>query len=133
METTEASFDGEGFFQTLVHYFYEKVATDPLLRPMYPSDLAPAEERLALFLLQYFGGKRRYEQLRGEPRLRMRHLKFPIDQASRDAWVTHMASALDATLADGYQVGPEDLAIIRQYFAQTATLLMNQGLSIGGS
>jgi hemoglobin len=133
MATADEPFDGEAFFRTLVHHFYESVAADPILRPMYPSDLAPAEERLALFLLQYFGGDRRYEELRGEPKLRMRHLRFKIDQAARDTWVARMTAALDATVADGYQVGPEDLAVISQYFEQTATLLMNQGLSIAGS
>ncbi len=35
---------GEETFRRLVHRFYEGVAEDPLLRPMYPEeDLGPAE------------------------------------------------------------------------------------------
>ncbi|HWD25037.1 MAG TPA: globin, partial [Acidimicrobiales bacterium] len=84
MATDEPLFDGEGFFRTLVGHFYENVADDPILRPLYPEELGPAKERLALFLLQYFGDDRRYEALRGAPRLRMRHLPFKIDRAARN-------------------------------------------------
>jgi hemoglobin len=126
-------FDPEAFLRTVVHHFYRAVAVDPVLRPMYPDDLDVAEERLALFLLHYFGGDPRYVALRGEPRLRMRHLRFAIDQVARDTWVELMESALDATVADGYDVGADDLDAMRRYFAETATFLMNQGLSIVGS
>jgi hemoglobin len=95
---------------------------------MYPTELAPAEERLALFLLHYFGGDPRYQELRGAPRLRMRHAPFTIDQRARDAWVANMLGALETTVASGFDVGPEDLAVIQGYFEQTATFLMNQGL-----
>lgn len=59
---------GEETFRRLVHHFYQGVAGDPLLRPMYPEeDLGPAEERLALFLMQYWGGPRTYSDNRGHP------------------------------------------------------------------
>ena len=65
---------GEEFFTRLVHRFYQGVAKDPALRPVYPAqDLGPAEEHLWLFLMQYWGGPRTYDDLRGHPRLRMRH------------------------------------------------------------
>ncbi|MFD8997584.1 globin domain-containing protein, partial [Streptomyces abikoensis] len=68
---------GEKTFRRLVHRFYQGVAGDPLLRPMYPEeDLGPAEERLVLFLMQYWGGPRTYSENRGHPRLRMRHAPF---------------------------------------------------------
>ncbi len=88
---------GEPTFRRLVHRFYEGVATDPLLRPMYPEeDLSGAEERLRLFLMQYWGGPRTYSERRGHPRLRMRHMPFVIDQAAHDAWLRHMRDALDS-------------------------------------
>ena len=71
-------------------------AADPVLRPVYPAqDLGPAEEHLALFLMQYWGGPRTYDELRGHPRLRMRHARFAIGEAERDAWLQHMRVALD--------------------------------------
>jgi hemoglobin len=87
---------GEKTFRRLVHRFYEGVAADPILRPLYPEeDLEPAEERLRLFLIQYWGGPRTYGERRGHPRLRMRHAPFPIGEREREAWLTHMREAVD--------------------------------------
>lgn len=87
---------GEPTFRRLVHRFYEGVAQDPVLRPMYPEeDLGPAEERLVLFLMQYWGGPRTYSENRGHPRLRMRHAPFQVDQEAHDAWLRHMRDAVD--------------------------------------
>jgi hemoglobin len=87
---------GEATFRRLVHRFYEGVAQDELLRPMYPEeDLGPAEERFTLFLMQYWGGPRTYSEQRGHPRLRMRHAPFAVDRAAHDAWLRHMRVALD--------------------------------------
>jgi len=86
---------GEETFRRLVHRFYQGVAEDPLLRPMYPEeDLGPAEERLALFLMQYWGGPRTYSDARGHPRLRMRHMPFQIGPVQRDAWLRCMRIAV---------------------------------------
>jgi hemoglobin len=87
---------GEDTFRRLVHLFYQGVAADPELRAMYPEeDLGPAEERLRLFLMQYWGGPRTYSDTRGHPRLRMRHAPFAVDQAAHDAWLRHMRAAVD--------------------------------------
>ncbi|AEV82211.1 globin [Actinoplanes sp. SE50] len=88
---------GEPTFRRLVDKFYEGVAEDPLLRPMYPEeDLGPAADRLTLFLMQYWGGPNTYSAGRGHPRLRMRHAPFPVGPAARDAWLTHMRTAVDS-------------------------------------
>ena len=87
---------GEETFTRLVHRFYQEVAADPVLRPVYPTrDLGPAEEHLRLFLIQYWGGPDTYNQLRGHPRLRMRHVRFHIGETERDLWLKHMRTALD--------------------------------------
>jgi hemoglobin len=88
---------GEPTFRRLVDKFYEGVAEDPLLRPMYPEeDLGPAADRFALFLMQYWGGPTTYSDDRGHPRLRMRHAPFRVDAAARDAWLSHMKVAVDS-------------------------------------
>jgi len=88
---------GEPTFRKLVARFYEGVADDPLLRPLYPEeDLGPAEERFLLFLVQYWGGPTTYSDERGHPRLRMRHAPFAIGPAERNAWLTHMRDAVDS-------------------------------------
>lgn len=87
---------GEETFRLLVDEFYAGVATDPVLRPLYPEeDLGPANERFRKFLIQYWGGPNTYSQERGHPRLRQRHAPFVIGPVERDAWLKHMRHALD--------------------------------------
>jgi hemoglobin len=87
---------GEPTFRKLVDEFYAGVAGDPVLRPLYPeADLAPAAERLRMFLVQYWGGPSTYQEQRGHPRLRLRHAPFTIGPRERDAWLHHMRQAVD--------------------------------------
>jgi len=91
-----AEIGGEPTFHRLVAHFYAEVAQDPVLRPLYPeADLGPAEERLRMFLVQYWGGPRTYSEQRGHPRLRMRHAPFRVGAREHDAWLTHMRAAVD--------------------------------------
>jgi hemoglobin len=87
---------GMAFFERLVDRFYEGVADDPVLLPLYPEahDLAPARRRLTLFLAQYWGGPSLYSDERGHPRLRMRHAPFSIGGEERDRWLVHMRAAV---------------------------------------
>ena len=89
---------GEETFTRLTRRFYQEVAADPVLLALYPTpqDLGPAEEHLRLFLIQYWGGPPTYNDLRGHPRLRMRHVRFRIGETERDRWLTHMRTALDS-------------------------------------
>lgn len=88
---------GEDTFVRLVDRFYEGVAEDPLLRPMYPEqDLTGAKDRLRMFLVQYWGGPKEYSATRGHPRLRIRHAPFPVSPAAKDAWLRHMRDAVDS-------------------------------------
>lgn len=87
---------GHDTFVRLVDAFYRGVATDEVLKPMYPEeDLGPAAVRLTLFLEQYWGGPTTYSEQRGHPRLRMRHNPFHIDPDARDRWLAHMRTAVD--------------------------------------
>jgi hemoglobin len=88
---------GSAVFAKLAHEFYKGVAVDPVLKPMYPEeDLGPAEERLRLFLEQYWGGPTTYSDQRGHPRLRMRHMPYKINPDARDRWLGHMENAVDS-------------------------------------
>jgi hemoglobin len=113
---------GEDTFRRLVHSFYRKVASDPVLRPVYPSkELGFAEENLRLFLMQYWGGPRTYDERRGHPRLRMRHARFTIGEAERDAWLANMRAALDELELD-----PAHDAQLWGYLAMAAHSLVNR-------
>jgi hemoglobin len=95
MDTLYDAVGGEAVFRQLVDRFYDGVALDPVLRPLYPDeDLTAARERLALFLVQYWGGPTTYSDARGHPRLRMRHAGWVIGERERDAWLGHMREAV---------------------------------------
>jgi len=113
---------GTPFFEALVARFYDGVAGDPFLRPVYPeADLAPAQHRLTLFLIQYWGGPTTYDQERGHPRLRMRHAPFAIGPAERDRWLVHMRAAI-AELAPPAEVAVE----LERYMAMAAEAMRNR-------
>jgi hemoglobin len=110
------------FFEALVGRFYDGVATDPLLRSIYPeADLAPARRRLTLFLIQYWGGPTTYDEERGHPRLRMRHVPFAIGPAARDRWLAMMRAAMTEVAP------PPDVADeLERYFAMAAEAMRNR-------
>lgn len=115
---------GWPFFVDLVDGFYAGVSADPLLRPLYPEDLADSRRHLAGFLAQYWGGPPAYTGERGHPRLRMRHAPFVIREAERDAWLHHMLGSLDALAAARGTPG-EAVARIRAYLTDAADFLVN--------
>lgn len=116
---------GHAFFERLVDRFYAGVADDPVLLPLYPEqdDLAPAKERLTLFLCQYWGGPTTYSDTRGHPRLRLRHMPFTIGRVERDAWYERMAAALE----EPADLDPELRQRFLDYFANAADHLVNTG------
>jgi hemoglobin len=118
-------FIGEDGFERLTAAFYRRVATDDILRPMYPEGDAALEEarlRLREFFVYRFGGPQRYIAARGHPRLRARHMPFRVDRAARDRWVTLMEASLAET-----QLPPPAEKILREFFENTATFLINRG------
>jgi hemoglobin len=117
---------GEATFKAIVARFYEQVAEDPVLRPLYPEvDLGPAEVRLRMFLEQYWGGPRTYSEQRGHPRLRMRHAPFRIGPIERDAWLRCMRVAVHDAGLDGTH-----RAQLLQYLEVAAASMVNH--SLGG-
>ncbi|GAA1988294.1 globin [Terrabacter lapilli] len=114
-------FGGRETFTKLVAEFYRGVAEDEPLRALYPEeDLGPAQERLRMFLEQYWGGPTTYSEQRGHPRLRMRHMPFQVTPDMRDRWILHMMNAVD-TLG----LSPEDDDRLRDYLTRAAYSLVN--------
>jgi hemoglobin len=113
---------GRDFFVALVERFYEGVVDDDILRPMYEDDLDEAKHRLVAFLSQYYGGTNEYEELRGSPMLRARHLRFPIDEAAKDRWLEHMGAALDRS-----EISASDREELWRYFVAGANFFVNRG------
>ncbi len=113
---------GSKTFADLVSQFYAAVSVDPLLRPMYPAkDLNGAAQRLQMFLEQYFGGPSTYSEMRGHPRLRMRHANFHINPAASAAWLSCMEKAVN-----GLEIDQSKKDQLWRYFTMAADSLINQ-------
>jgi hemoglobin len=111
---------GEETLRKLVDVFYARVEQDERLRALFPTDLEPGKRWQLLFLTQYFGGPDTYSAERGHPRLRMRHMHFPVDQEARERWLGHMLAAIDAVGI----VEPARSAM-REYFEFASQAMIN--------
>jgi hemoglobin len=113
---------GSAFFERLVGDFYEGVAGDEVLAPLYPEapDFSGARRRLTLFLIQYWGGPGTYSAERGHPRLRMRHFPFPVGPRQRERWLVHMTNAVEAHTAEG-----EVRDALMRYFLMASEQMLN--------
>jgi hemoglobin len=112
---------GRPTFEKLVRRFYEGVAEDEVLRPMYPEDdMEGAVQRLTGFLEQYWGGPTAYSDERGHPRLRMRHMPFKVNPDARDRWLRHMREA-----ADDLHLSPADDEMLWSYLERAAHAMVN--------
>jgi hemoglobin len=124
VQTEKTLYDAVGgmpFFERLIGLFYEGVADDPVLRPLYPADLEPSARHLTLFLAQYWGGPTAYDAERGHPRLRMRHAPFAVGPGERDRWLFHMRAAVDALAP------PESARVaLLEYFENAAEAMRNR-------
>ncbi|MCL6259104.1 cyanoglobin [Aquiflexum sp. TKW24L] len=112
---------GQEKIKLLVNHFYKNVEKTQDLRKLYPEDLAPAEERLFLFLIHVFGGPHTYLELRGHPMLRKRHFQWPIDGAMRNSWLNCMLTAIDQITME-----TEVKEAIQSYFVKAANHMINQ-------
>ncbi|MGN6783193.1 MAG: globin [Marmoricola sp.] len=121
MSTFYEEIGGEATITTIVHRFYEGVASDGYLRALYPEeDLGPAEERFRLFLMQYWGGPTTYSERRGHPRLRMRHAPFAVTPKAKEHWLRHFRDGLDAA-----ELSPEQDAQFWEYVTHAAQFMVN--------
>jgi hemoglobin len=112
---------GMDTIKAIVDRFYDGVAADEALRPMYPEeDLGPAAERLTLFLAQYWGGPTTYSQERGHPRLRMRHAPFAVTPEAKEHWLQHFKAGLDSV-----DLTQEQYAQFWDYATHAAQFMVN--------
>ena len=87
----------------LVEAFYGYMDSLPeakKIRGMHDLDLGPVKIVLKRYLSEWTGGPKLYSPEKGHPRLRQRHMGFPIGNAERDAWLLCMRKALGETIAD---------------------------------
>ena len=115
---------GAAGVRRLVDRFYDLMDQLPEareIRALHPPDLASSREKLYKFLSGWLGGPSLYIEEYGHPRLRARHLPFPIGPAERDAWMRCMTQAL-------YEMELDDLLRdhLLQSLRQVADHMRNQ-------
>ena len=119
---------GDGPFATLAERLYFRIDRDIRIRSLFPEDLGPTSESvrdMREFLVQFFGGAPEYSRRKGHPRLRARHMRFPIDQAARDAWLENALGALrDSASAHALDRGA--IAEIEAYLVRTSQFMINR-------
>lgn len=112
---------GHETFATIVHQFFELAKDDPELSKVYPAhDWDGAENRLLLFLAQYWGGPMTYSLTRGAPMLRMRHMPYRVTRRGAERWASCMHDAIASVEMD-----PADAAAIGEYTDRAAMFLIN--------
>lgn len=113
---------GEEKLRAMVAAFYRRVRVDDLIGPMYPpDDWEGSEKRLADFIVYRFGGPQTYIEERGHPRLRGRHMPFPIDLAARDRWLDLMGYSMREV-----EIPDAEAPLIGAFFAQVADMMRNR-------
>ncbi|RHX81966.1 bacitracin resistance protein BacA [Leptospira yasudae] len=85
---------GENGLRRLVSDFYDQIPSSPIAF-MFPEDLEESKIKSADFLIQVTGGPPLYSQNYGPPRMRARHLPFPIDEKARRVWLACYRKALE--------------------------------------
>ena len=124
-ETPYEAIGGDAGVRALVDQFYAHMDTLPsasAIRAMHPKDIQPSKDKLYEFLSGWLGGPPLYVEKRGHPRLRRRHMPFPINQDAADQWMACMKLALDET-----ELNDMRREFLMQRFTQTANFMCNVG------
>ena len=86
---------GRPIVEEIIDRLYTAIETDPVLRSLFPEDLAPGRLHQQWYLEEWLGGEHRYTARRGSPRLGQRHQPFAITHQAAARWLGHMQTALD--------------------------------------
>jgi hemoglobin len=116
---------GEAAVRALVDRFYDLMDLEPAyagIRALHPADLHGSRDKLFWFLSGWLGGPDLYQRRFGHPRLRARHLPYPIGIAERDQWMACMQQAMSEC-----QVDPELSRRLAESFSGTADWMRNRG------
>lgn len=110
--------------RTLVDRFYDVMDSAPeaaQIRALHPKSLELSREKLFMFLSGWSGGPSLYMEKYGHPRLRQRHMPFPIGKAERDQWLWCMDKALAESPFD-----PQLIEYLKGRFAEIANSMQNR-------
>lgn len=114
---------GERGLRSLVNRFYDLMDSSPeaqKIRAFHAQSLKQSREKLFMFLSGWSGGPQLYVERFGHPRLRLRHMPFPIGAAERDQWLWCMNQALDESGLD-----PRVVEYLKVRFSEVADAMRN--------
>jgi hemoglobin len=115
---------GEKGLRALVDRFYDAMDSSPeaaKVRAIHPDDLTESRNKFFMFLSGWSGGPALYVQTFGHPRLRQRHMPFPIGKVERDEWLWCMEKALQETQSD-----PQLIEYLKTKFTEIANSMQNR-------
>jgi hemoglobin len=101
--TAYALIGGAEPIRQLVDRFFDLMELEPayaVIRQLHPADLSTSRDKLNLFLTGWMGGPELYQEKYGHPKLRARHLPFPIGSIERNQWLDCMQRAMDEVAID---------------------------------
>lgn len=120
-ETPYLQIGGEEGARKLAETFYDVIEKrSPALRAMLPTNTDKTREKFYMYLSGWLGGPPLYEEKWGHPRLRMRHMPFPIGEDEAREWMQCMEHALQ--IAD---VGDLLRSFLTERFGQLALHMRN--------
>ena len=114
--------------RALVDRFYDLMDLAPEfadLRALHPTTLDGSRDKFAWFLTGWLGGPDLYIERFGHPRLRARHLPYPIGVGVRDQWLTCMGLAM-AEIGEAGGFTADMQARLMVSFANTADHMRNR-------
>ncbi|MEI7011402.1 bacitracin resistance protein BacA [Leptospira licerasiae] len=114
---------GEDSIRELVSVFYDQIAVSEI-RSMFPEDLEESKVKSADFMVQVLGGPPYYVQKYGPPKMRARHLPFPIDEKARRVWLSCYRKAIKDWEAD-----EESKEILWQFLQDFSSWMVNKASS----
>lgn len=117
---------GDTAVRSLVDRFYDLMDLEPAyqgLRALHPAALDGSRDKLYWFLSGWLGGPGLYEERHGHPRLRARHLPYPIGIAERDQWLACMGQAMTDCAVD-----PALAERLAESLFKTADWMRNRGV-----
>ncbi len=113
----------ENIFKMLYDFYVELGNSD--IKAMFPADLKEASEKSAAFFVGFLGGPPLYHQRYGNPMMRARHMKFPINAHARQVWLDCFDKVLENATED-YNFPAEHLPDFKAFLHGFSTWMVNR-------
>ena len=113
--------EGDAAIAALIDSLYDRIETDPLLRPLFSRDLSNERAAQKRFFAEWLGGDTAYSDRAHLP-LAHRHDLLPITRTLAERWLGHFSDALDMAVPD-----VEARRVIRDKVRVLSMALVNEG------